>query len=103
MTGKIATSAALVLAAGLVVAEPVPRGVPPLMRTFAGNEVKTLDDWQARRAELKEKFFTEMYGKRPEGVDRPSVLRFEKVEPDKEMMDGKAVRKVSASYFWPRP
>ena len=93
MNGKIGTAAALALAAGLSFAEPVPRDVPPLMRTFAGNEVKTLDDWQARRAELKEKFFAEMFGKRPAGVDRPSVLRFEKAEPDREMMDGKAVRK----------
>ena len=93
MNGKTGTAAALALAAGLSFAEPVPRDVPPLMRTFAGNEVKTLDDWQARRAELKEKFFAEMFGKRPAGVDRPSVLRFEKAEPDREMMDGKAVRK----------
>ena len=89
----VVTGCASVTGGADVAAGPMPKDVPPLMRTFSGDEVKDLAGWQRRRAELKEKFLTEEYGKRPDGADRPAVLRFEVAEPDRTMMDGKAVRK----------
>ena len=71
-----------------------PRNVPPLMTTFGGKPVKTVEEWEGvRRPELLEKFFSQMYGRRPEGADHPASLRFEPAEPDKLMVDGKALRK----------
>ena len=69
-----------------------PKGVPPLMVTKAGAPVKDVATWEkVRRAELKEIFCENEYGRRP--VERPETLAFELAEPDKVMMDGKAIRK----------
>ena len=86
-----ATILCLALVQG-VVAEPEPVNVPELMVTKAGTPVKDVATWEkVRRAELKEIFCENEYGWRP--VERPDTLAFELAEPDKLMMDGKAIRK----------
>ena len=83
--------ACLALAQGAVAA-PEPKDVPPLMATKAGVPVKDVATWEkVRRAELKNVFCENEYGWRP--VERPDTLAFELAEPDKVMMDGKAIRK----------
>ena len=82
------------MAAGFSVAVSAaqPENVPELMTTFGGEKVSTLEQWETIRApELLKEFTNEEYGKRP--VERPPALVFEKAEPDKVMMDGKAIRK----------
>ena len=75
-----------------VVAAPEPVSVPPLMVTKAGAPVKDVATWEkVRRAELRDIFCENEYGWRP--VERPDTLAFELAEPDKVMMDGKAIRK----------
>ena len=84
-------SAATVSAAEL--AAPLAFEVPPLLRTYAGAEVKTLQDWETvRRPEIRERVLTRMYGKRPQAAERPAVS-FAAAEPDKTMLDGRALRK----------
>lgn len=88
-----------IIAAGAVFAVcPQPENVPDLMTTFKGEKVSSAEIWEKVRApELLETFKREVYGRRP--VERPDNLRFEPLEPDTEMMDGKAVRKrVRISY-----
>ena len=88
------TKIMIAMAAGFSVAVSAaqPENVPELMTTFGGEKVSTLEQWETIRApELLKEFTNEEYGKRP--VERPSALAFEKAEPDKVMMDGKAIRK----------
>ena len=69
-----------------------PENVPELMTAFDGTKISTVEQWETLRApELLEEFTREEYGRRP--VDRPKALAFENAEPDKVMMDGKAIRK----------
>jgi hypothetical protein len=69
-----------------------PENVPELMVTFKGEKVTSCEQWERVRApELLEEFTKEEYGRRP--VERPAALAFERAEPDKVMMDGKALRK----------
>jgi len=69
-----------------------PENVPELMTTFGGEKVSTIEQWETIRApELLNEFTTEEYGRRP--VERPLALAFEAAEPDKVMMDGRAIRK----------
>lgn len=83
--------ACLALVQGAVAA-PEPKDVPLLMVTKAGAPVKDVATWEkVRRAELKNIFCENEYGWRP--VERPDTLAFELAEPDKVMMDGKAIRK----------
>ena len=81
--------------------EPVPRDVPELMVTKAGEKVTDVATWEkVRRPELLDVFLENEYGRRP--VERPDTLAFETAEPDKPMMDGKAIRKrVRASWKGP--
>ena len=81
--------------------EPVPRDVPELMVTKAGEKVMDVATWEkVRRPELLDVFLENEYGRRP--VERPDTLAFETAEPDKPMMDGKAIRKrVRASWKGP--
>ena len=83
------------------VANPEPRNVPELMVTKAGNKVTDVATWEkVRRPELLDVFLENEYGRRP--VERPDTLAFETAEPDKLMMDGKAIRKrVRASWKGP--
>ena len=85
------TAASLALAL-FSTAAPVPENVPELMTTFTGERVATREQWERVRApELLEEFSREEYGARP--VERPAALAFERAEPDRVMMDGRAVRK----------
>ena len=90
-----AVAAALALRCG---GEPAPSDVPELTTAFDGTKVDSLEKWEKTRApELREEFARNEYGRRP--VERPGKLRFEPLEPDADMMDGKAVRKrVRISY-----
>lgn len=73
-------------------ANPMPKDVPELMTAFSGEKIASVEQWEKVRApELLEEFTREEYGRRP--VERPAALAFEEAEPDKVMMDGKAVRK----------
>ena len=91
--------AAFLCCAGLFAA--VPENVPELLTTFNGEKIATREQWEALRApELLEEFTREEYGRRP--VERPASLTFSAVEPDKVMMDGKALRKrIRAEYAGP--
>ena len=82
-------------------ANPEPRNVPALMVTKAGDKVTDVATWEkVRRPELLDVFLENEYGRRP--VERPDTLAFETAEPDKPMMDGKAIRKrVRASWKGP--
>ena len=72
--------------------DPEPRNVPELMVTKAGNKVTDVATWEkVRRPELLDIFLENEYGRRP--VERPDTLTFETAEPDRLMMDGKAIRK----------
>ena len=79
----------------------VPSGVPALMTCEDGSSVTDVSAWEGRRrGEILEFFTREVYGRRP--VGRPDGLRFERIEPDKVMMAGKAVRKrIRASWKGP--
>lgn len=70
--------------------EPV--DLPALLVGGDGSRVKGPADWEAvRRPEIL-KFLTDnVYGRRP--VERPADLRFESIEPDRTMLDGRAIRK----------
>ena len=66
--------------------------VPDLFKTLSGKLVESAEVWEKeRRPEVLELLQTHVYGKNP--VGRPDTLRFEELEPDKEMMDGAALRK----------
>ena len=72
--------------------EPV--GVPELMRTFDGREVKDLATWEkVRRPELKRYFIENMFGVRPIAAEK-AVAAFLPDAPDEVALDGKAVRKM---------
>ncbi len=87
---KIGFIAALGLFAAF--GENLPVNVPPLMKTTAGAEVKTVADWeQVRRPEILELFRSEYFGRRP--VQRPKGLTFTPEGEDKLLLGGKAVRK----------
>ena len=73
---------------------PEPENVPELMRTFAGEEVKTKEAWEKIRApELLERFQKDVYGRRPAVLDERKRVSF-KVYDECPVMDGKAVRKL---------
>ena len=89
---------AILIAAAVSAAQPVPQNVPELLTTFGGAKVETVEQWETVRApELAEEFAKEEYGRRP--VERPEELSFAAAEPDVVMMDGKAIRKrIRISY-----
>ena len=69
-----------------------PKDVPELMKTADGRIVSDLATWEkTRRREIRELFEREIYGRRP--AERPARLSFTKAEPDRTMLEGKAVRK----------
>ena len=79
-------------AAAVFAADPEPKDVPALMTTKSGAKVTSVETWEkVRRPELLDVFLANEYGRRP--VERPDTLKFELAEPDKPMMDGKAIRK----------
>ena len=78
---------------------PEPENVPELMRTFAGEEVKTKEAWEKVRApELLERFQKDVYGRRPAVLDERKRISF-KVYDERPVMDGKAVRKLVRAEF----
>lgn len=81
-------------------AEPI--NLPELMKTSDGRDVRTVKEWETvRRPEIL-KFATEnIYGVRP--VERPSDLKFEQIEPDRQFLEsGMFRRRVRASFSGPR-
>ena len=88
----VAACAQPVAATKAQASNPEPRNVPELMVTKAGDKVTDVATWEkVRRPELLDVFLENEYGRRP--VERPDTLTFETAEPDKLMMDGKALRK----------
>ena len=76
---------------GAIVSVPAPENVPELLRTFAGEEVKTKDEWEKVRApELFERFQKDVYGRRPAVLDERKRISFT-VYDERPVMDGKAV------------
>ena len=75
--------------------------IPDVLKTVSGQTVTTVETWeQVRRPEVLELFKTHVFGRN--AVERPSTLRFEPIEPDREMMEGKALRKrVNIRYSGP--
>ena len=90
-----------VLAVGAVHAAPAPHPVvdtmppvdlPELLKASDGTEIKTVEQWEAkRRPELLDFFTRNMHGTRP--VERPADLKFTPISPDCEMLGGSMVRK----------
>ena len=82
--------------------QPEPVDVPDMMTTFAGLSVKDVDTWESvRRPELLSRFLERMYGVRPAAAESPT-LRFSVMEPDRDMMDGRAIRRrIRISYSGP--
>jgi len=91
--------ATILFCAGLHAA--IPENVPELLTAFNGEKIVTHEQWEALRApELLEEFTREEYGRRP--VERPTSLTFSTIEPDKVMLDGRAMRKrIRAEYAGP--
>ena len=79
-----------------------PVNLPELMKAFDGTEIKTVKDWEEkRRPEILDFFTKNMHGVRP--VDRPDGLKFTPIEPDREMLGGKVIRKrTKISFKGPR-
>jgi hypothetical protein len=88
-------------ALALSAAAAAPKDVPDLMTAFSGERISSVEQWEGVRApELLKEFTDEEYGRRP--VKRPAALSFESAEPDKVMMDGKALRKrIKVKYAGP--
>lgn len=76
-------------------------GIPDVLKTIAGQPVTTVEAWEkVRRPEVLELFKAHVFGRN--AVERPATLRFEPIEPDREMMEGRALRKrVSIRYSGP--
>ena len=75
--------------------------VPALLKCADGTQVTSKAQWESkRRGEILELFKTHVYGRNL--VEKPADLKFEALTPDKEMMDGKALRKrVKVSFSGP--
>lgn len=75
--------------------------IPELLNSESGTKISNVKQWEGqRREEVLELFRTHVYGRNP--VGKPADLRFEALTPDKEMMDGKALRKrVKVSFSGP--
>ena len=75
--------------------------IPDVLKMSDGSPVTSVAAWETkRRPEVLELMKTHVYGRNP--VDRPENLRFESLGEDKEMMDGKAIRKrVAICYKGP--
>ena len=87
-------ASALVSITAAAAGVPEPKNVPELMRTFAGAEVKTLEQWEKVRApELLAKFESEEYGRRPAAACERNRVSFE-VYDERPAMGGTAVRKL---------
>jgi dienelactone hydrolase len=85
---NMAKIAAAVVTVGTVCAAEI----PDVLKTADGQTVTTPEMWEkVRRPEILELFKAHVFGRNP--VERPDTLRFEALEPDKVMMDGKALRK----------
>ena len=102
-----AKSKDVILAEGLrvpnsVVEQMPPVNLPELMKAFDGTEVKSIADWeQKRRPEILDFFTKNMHGIRP--VERPEGLAFTPLEADREMLNGKVIRKhAKISFKGPR-
>ena len=85
----------------LLVSAAYAADVPDVLKTVAGQPVTTSAAWeQVRRPEVLELFKAQVFGRNP--VERPDTLRFEPLGADKEMVDGKALRKrVNIRYTGP--
>ena len=94
---RMAGLVGLALSAGPVLA----MGLPEVLKTASGKKVDSAALWESeRRPEVLELFKTHVYGRNP--VERPASLRFEPLEADKVMVDGKALRKrVNIRYSGP--
>ena len=78
---------------------PRPENVPELMRTFGGEKVETLEQWENIRApEILERYRNEVFGVRPKEADERSRVSFT-VDDVRDAMDGKAVRKMVTVKF----
>lgn len=75
--------------------------IPNVLKMSDGSPVTSVAAWEnKRRPEVLELLKIHVYGRNP--VERPENLRFESLGADKEMMDGKAIRKrVAVCYKGP--
>ena len=73
---------------------PEPWNVPELMKTFRGEQVKSIAEWENIRApEILERYRREVFGVRPKEADERGRVSFD-VYDVSEALDGKAVRKL---------
>ena len=85
--------------AGMTSGAPVPENVPELMKTFGGEKVESLEQWEKVRApEIVERFRHEVFGVRPKEAEDRSRVSFE-VTDTRDAMDGKAMRKMVTVKF----
>ncbi|MBN2713059.1 MAG: hypothetical protein JXR97_11610, partial [Planctomycetes bacterium] len=71
----------------------IPPAQPPLLNDSKGKEIKTIEQWEKRRAELLKIFETEVYGKVPE-TKYKSTWTVE--QEDAIAMEGKATLRLVA-------
>jgi len=82
----------------VLLSQPPVKDLPDLLTATDGTRIATVQDWERkRRGELVDFFERQVYGVRP--VERPATLEFRPTEPDKVMMDGRAVRKRIAVHY----
>lgn len=91
--GKMALAAALMGVSASAWGANAPVNVPELMKSFSGNAIKSVADWESvRNPEILEAYRTEVFGVRPKAADERKRVSFE-VFDVAEAMDGRAVRK----------
>jgi dienelactone hydrolase len=75
--------------------------IPPLLKCADGQSVTSREEWEGRRrGEIVELFRAHVYGRNP--IGRPPTLKFEPLCPDRDMMEGRALRKrIRASFSGP--
>ena len=90
----LAIAVAIVVSTAVGADVPEPKNVPELMRTFNGRKVESISEWENIRApEILNRYRREVFGIRPKEADERGRVSF-KMRDVREVMDGKAVRKV---------
>ena len=75
----------------------VPYTLPDPLLTESGERIATPEQWrQTRRPRILELFQTHMYGRSP---GRPENMHWEACAPEKQVFDGRAIRRCVRVYF----
>ena len=76
--GRMALAAALMGVSASAWGANAPVNVPELMKSFSGNAIKSVADWESvRNPEILEAYRTEVFGVRPKAADERKRVSFE--------------------------